>query len=72
MEAKKIFLISFLFLLILGAGIYIAMNPKIFESRVEVEYPDGCIEYYVNTVLDSDVCTVGREIVEKQKEEELS
>lgn len=47
--------------LILGLSMYVYLNKDtLLTNTTELEYPDGCVEEYVNGVLVSDVCEEGR------------
>lgn len=62
-KKKIIFTISGLTMLL--AVIYIILyHETAFQNIIEVTYPDGCIEKYINTVLSSPNCTFGRMMVE--------
>ena len=67
-KETRITIASILVLAIVGVCIIAYMNKDtLFTNNVELEYPDGCIEEYVDTILVTDVCEEGRRIMEEQE-----
>jgi hypothetical protein len=57
-------------ILMLCGTVYIAMNwDEMFLSKVDIEYPDGCVETYINAKLTTEECTDGRMLAEKELED---
>jgi len=47
--------------IIIIMGIFVYNNrDDLFNNRVTITYPDGCVETFENTILVSDLCTEGR------------
>ena len=42
-------------------------RDEFFKSTVNIEYPDGCVETYINKELVSNKCVYGREIVNRSE-----
>ena len=42
-------------------------SGELFTSNINVTYPDGCVETYVNAELVSEECFAGRLMAEEQK-----
>ena len=60
---------AILLVVIGGVGLYSYNNwDKLFTNKVEVRYPDGCIEIYLNTVLTTPECTEGKLMIERNKQ----
>jgi len=56
------------FIIMLSMSFYVYTNKdKIFTSKVEIRYPDSCLEVYENTELITPVCETGRQILEAQQ-----
>jgi len=65
---NKIIMIAIFFIVILITGGYVFINKdRLFLFKVEISYPDGCIEEFHGTELITDECTDGRRIVEEQE-----
>ena len=47
-------------------GMMLFAKDIVFKNEVVIEYPDGCIETYVNTMPTSPMCVEGRKIAEDQ------
>lgn len=53
---------------IVVTGLILFFNrDTLFTNRAVIEYPDGCVEVYINTVLQGNECTNGRQIVEERE-----
>jgi len=53
-------------LILIGTIAYAVTNrDTIFKNEVVVEYPDGCIEKFVNGNLVTEECTEGRILYEE-------
>jgi len=54
---KRIIIGTLLVLLIIGMGIFCVMNKdKLFSSDINVSYPNGCTEHFVDKQLVSPSC----------------
>jgi hypothetical protein len=54
-------------ILIVVAIIYLMVyinREKWLPRQLEITYPDKCVETYINNVLNSSICTKGRELNE--------
>ena len=55
-------------LIIISLGLYLIFNwREVFVNKVEIMYPDGCIEKFENGVAVSPICTHGRLLQEEQE-----
>ena len=62
-------LAGILVIFILGTAIFAYLNKdSLFKNEVEIVYPDGCIETYVNTVMVTEECTNGRDLAKEQQD----
>jgi len=42
------------------------MNREtIFTSKMDIDYPDGCVETYINNKLITDKCIEGRKLLDR-------
>ena len=61
MNKGKIIIGLILVIIICMTIIYGFLNwNTLFMSAVEIEYPDGCVEYYIDGQLNSSECIEGR------------
>jgi len=58
-----------LFIIVMGIIVYIKRDT-IFLHKIEIQYPDGCIETLHNGVLVSPECIEGRILDEQNKARE--
>jgi hypothetical protein len=57
----------FLILLIIAAVIFTYVNRDVlFINEVQIKYPDGCVEKYVNTKMTTPECVEGRRMLAEQ------
>ena len=68
-NATKKYIVAGIFgLIVIVCGIYLAMNyEKLFTNKVEITYPDRCVEIFINNELTTPECTEGRKIAEEQR-----
>jgi hypothetical protein len=69
MEMKHRLIITVVLSLIIISCVAILYHYKdvAFMSNVNLTYPDGCVERYINGELVSQECTEGRRIAEQQE-----
>lgn len=69
MNRRIILGISLGALIIIMSVILFIFKGSIFTQEIMIEYPDGCIEKYINGELVSDMCYGGRIVLEEEEEE---
>lgn len=47
----------------------IVNNDTIFKNKIDINYPDGCIETFVNNKLITKECTNGRKLLDRGVEQ---
>jgi hypothetical protein len=62
-------ILSISFLAILAISLYLIYNKDAFKNVIEIKYPDGCIERYVDMKLMTPNCTTGRGMTEIGKKQ---
>ena len=68
MEKLRMFTGIMLTIIIVACSIYAYVErDTLFRTEVNVTYPDGCVETFVNSELVSDECIVGRAMVENNQ-----
>jgi len=68
MDNRKILIAVGLLAIIVGMGIYLIIGGKsLFEERTVITYGDGCVEEFIDGVLNGTECTAARERIEEQK-----
>ena len=60
-----------LFIIIMSTTVYIKRDI-IFLHKIEIQYPDGCIEILHNGELVTPICTEGRRLDELNKQRGIS
>ena len=67
MEKQRIIIAVVCAVIIIGMGIFLIANwNSVFVSKIEITYPDGCIEKFENDVAVSPICTNGRLLKEEE------
>ena len=67
MEKQRIIIAVVCAVIIIGMGIYLIANwNSVFISKIEITYPDGCIEKFENDVAVTPICTNGRLLKEEE------
>ena len=52
---------TILIIVLIVTSIYILANFKhMFDNKVTIKYPDGCVEIFINGNLNTTECTTGR------------
>lgn len=55
-----------LIVIMIVMGVYTYNHrEEFFSNKVIIEYPDGCVEIYINNEMVSPECTNGRALVEQ-------
>ena len=69
LEKHKYLIASALILFIIVMGITVYINrDTIFLHKIEIKYPDGCIEILHNGELVTPICEEGRRLDEENKQ----
>jgi hypothetical protein len=70
MDKKIRTTIGIVLFFIIAVMVIIAVKNKDewFKNEATIEFPDGCVEKYVNGELVTDECTEARMLLEKQEE----
>ena len=64
-KKKKVSLAVVLGIIIFIGVLFIAFNyDTLFSNKIEITYPDGCIELYEQNELVSPICEEGRVLEE--------
>ena len=67
MEKNKIIIacgLGAIILILVGVMLY--YKDTVFRNEITIEYPDGCVETYVNNKPISPMCIEGRKIMDDQ------
>jgi len=73
MEKGRMMLGIFLGIVIISTIIFtFVYKDVLFTNKINITYPDGCIETYENAELVSSECINGREMLEKQNRNPIS
>lgn len=65
MKKVRIIIGIILCIIIIVMGIYTYVNrEKFFQNRATIQYPNGCVEVYINNELTGEECITGRQMVE--------
>lgn len=65
MERRNMIGIILVAIILISVCFLIIYRDSFFSSKITREYPDGCVETYINKELISDKCIIGREIVNR-------
>ena len=66
----KVIMAVILIIGMVAVGTYVYQNREnLFKRVATITYPDRCVEEYVNEELITPECTVGMQLVDKQKKE---
>lgn len=66
-KRKKIVLSVVLTVIIISTIFYLfASGFDIFYTKIQIKYPDGCIELYKGDELTTPICERGRMLMEKE------
>jgi len=67
MDSKRMIGVGILVSVIIALSVTIAINKDSwFQHRVEMNYPDNCMEEYIDGELVTPICVKGRELYKKQ------
>lgn len=61
MNKKIVYAIIFVLIIIITSFFIINNWNKLFTNKVDVKYPDGCVETYINFKLVGDSCNYKEE-----------
>ncbi len=61
-KIRKIIGISLVLAIIIMAVIAVKNKDTLFKQVIKVEFPDGCIEEYINGELVTSICEKGRQM----------
>ncbi len=61
-KTKKIIGISLILAIVLMAVIAVKNKDVLFKQVIEVTFPDGCIEEYINGEIVTAICEKGRQM----------
>lgn len=57
-----------IFCIFIGFSLFAVLNrDSLFVSKMQIRYPDGCIENYTNDNLTSEKCVMGRALAESER-----
>ena len=61
-KIKKIIGIGLILAIVIMAVITVRNKDTLFKQVIEVRFPDGCVEKYINGELVTSVCEEGRQM----------
>ncbi len=61
-KIKKIIGIGLILAIVIMAGIAVKNKDTLFKQVIEVKFPDGCVERYINGELVTLICERGRQM----------
>jgi len=67
MIVKIIAAIGFISIILIAGIVMFKYKETLFRTVATVTYPDNCTEKYINGIMESEECTIGRTLIEQQQ-----
>jgi len=64
MEKRKVIGCILVAIILFMVFVIFVNRETIFSNKVTLNYPDGCVEEYINNKLITDECTEGRKLLD--------
>lgn len=61
-KTKMFIMIGLIIAIIIVAMLMVKNKDTLFKQKIELSFPDGCVETYINGELTTPVCEIGREM----------